>query len=81
MTSENKVAIGGVNCAVTAATTTSITCNVGNGPVGDQPVVVAVAGKGEAKHTGGTVMFTYTADVTGIAPTTGSLGGNYAKMN
>ena len=71
----NMVTIGGVNCTVTAATTSSITCNVGNGPVGEHKVKVNVAGKGLASHTSGDVMFSYTADISGISPTTGSLGG------
>ena len=72
------VTIGGVNCTVTAATTSSITCDVGNGPVGEHIVKVNVAGKGLASHTGGDVMFSYTADISGISPTTGSLGGKTA---
>ena len=72
---DNTVTIGGVSCSVTAATTTSITCDVGNGPVGDHKVMVNIAGKGFASHDSGDVMFSYTADVTGISPSTGSLGG------
>ena len=40
--------------------------------------MVTVDGKGNAKHSSGDVMFEYTADITGISPTTGSLGGVYA---
>ncbi|WAR05573.1 PKHL1-like protein, partial [Mya arenaria] len=70
--SDNSVTIGGVACSVTAATSTSITCSVGNGPVGTYPVVVNIAGKGYAS---GSIEFTYTADVTGISPASSSLGG------
>ena len=72
------VTIGGVNCTVTAATTSSITCDVGNGPVGEHKVKVNVGGKGLASHSSGDVMFSYTADISGISPTTGSLGGKTA---
>ena len=71
---DNTVTIGGVDCTVTEATTTSITCDVGNGPVGDHKVMVNVAGKGFASHSSD-IMFTYTANITGISPSAGSLGG------
>ena len=74
---KNAVSIGGVACTVTASTATSITCNVGNGPVGQYKVMVTVEGKGNAKHSSGDVMFGYTADISGISPTTGSLGGAF----
>jgi hypothetical protein len=73
----NNVIIGGVACTVTDSTATSITCDVGNGPVGQAKVIVTVNGKGNAKHTNGDVMFEYTADISGISPSTGSLGGMY----
>lgn len=74
VTSDNTVTISGVACSVTSATTTSITCTVGNGPIGTYPVIVNVAGKGDAEISG-TVEFTYTADISGISPSSGSLGG------
>ena len=73
--SNNEVKIGGVTCNVTASTPTSVTCRVGNGPVGDHKVVVTVKDKGDADHGGTDVKFTYVAEVTSISPTTGSLGG------
>ncbi len=73
--SDITVIIGGVACSVTAASATSVTCNVGNGPVGSHKVVVTVTDKGSAAHSGGDVTFEYTASVTGLSPTTGSLGG------
>lgn len=72
VTSENIVTIGGVACSVTAATSTSITCDVGNGPVGFHSVLVTVQDKGYAS---GNVQFSYGADVLSISPTSGSLGG------
>jgi len=68
----NNVTIGGVTCNVTAATSTQITCTLGNGPTGVRNVVVNVLGQGQAS---GTVTFTYTSDITSISPTSGSIGG------
>lgn len=70
--SENNVIIGGVECLVTDSTTSSITCDVGNGPVGSYPILVNVDGKGYAT---GSVDFTYTSDIASIDPPSGSLGG------
>ncbi|WAR05669.1 PKHL1-like protein [Mya arenaria] len=49
--SENTVTIGGVDCSVTAATATSITCDLGNGPLETFTVDVNVAGLGKATNT------------------------------
>ncbi|XP_053388768.1 fibrocystin-L-like [Mercenaria mercenaria] len=70
--SGNIVTIGGVECTVTAARDNSITCDVGNGPLGSYPVLVNVDGKGQST---GNVQFTYTSNITSISPTSGSLGG------
>lgn len=70
--SENNVIVGGVECLVTDSTTSSITCDVGNGPVGSYPILVNVDGKGYAT---GSVDFTYTSDIASIDPPSGSLGG------
>lgn len=70
--SEITVTIGGVVCAVKESSTTRITCDVGNGPVGSHPVLVTVEGKG---HSSGHAEFTYTTDITAVYPTAGSLGG------
>ena len=67
--------MGGVACTVTAASATSITCDVGNGPVGDHKVIVNVNNKGDGDHGGSDVMFSYVAAITAINPTSGSLGG------
>ncbi|XP_060603397.1 fibrocystin-L-like isoform X3 [Ruditapes philippinarum] len=70
--SNNQVIIGGVECTVTGSLATIITCDVGNGPVGPHSVVVTVDGKGNPE---GSVQFTYTAGISSLAPTSGSLGG------
>ncbi|KAH3704525.1 hypothetical protein DPMN_079581 [Dreissena polymorpha] len=66
------VTIAGVPCTVTTATSTSIVCDVGNGPVGAHAMRVNVAGKGFAT---GNVQFTYVANIDRISPTSGSFGG------
>jgi len=76
ITSDNTVTMGGVDCSVTAVTTTSITCDVGNGPIGTYPVIVNVDGKGLST---GSETFTYTADISSVSPSSGSLGGK--KIN
>ncbi|KAK3587658.1 hypothetical protein CHS0354_042441 [Potamilus streckersoni] len=78
-TSNNQVVIGGKECTITMATTTSINCNVGNGPIGSYKVEVTVSGKGRASHpTGSAVMFQYTAGINSMSPSSGSLGGGTA---
>ena len=71
----NTVTIGGVSCAVTASTTSSVTCDIGVGPFGAHKIEVKVVRKGNAKHTSGDVTFSYDAAITSIDPTTGSQGG------
>ena len=39
--------------------------------------MVNVASKGLAQHSSGDVTFSYTADISGISPDTGSLGGEF----
>ncbi|XP_048254094.1 fibrocystin-L-like [Haliotis rufescens] len=70
-----RVVIAGVACTVTAATTSSITCNVGNGPTGNHNVKVIVESKGEAT---GSVQFSYVSDITAISPSNGSIAGGTA---
>ncbi|XP_052804443.1 fibrocystin-L-like isoform X2 [Mya arenaria] len=72
--SENTVTIGGVDCSVTAATATSITCDLGNGPLETFTVDVNVAGLGKATNTA--PGFQYSASIATIDPTTSSLAGN-----
>ncbi|XP_066271366.1 fibrocystin-L-like [Branchiostoma lanceolatum] len=75
-TDNNTVTIGGVACEITAATEDEISCDVQENSGGSHVVTVEVDGKGFASHpTDGEVVFTYTADISSISPTTGSLGG------
>ncbi|KAI8520672.1 Fibrocystin-L [Branchiostoma belcheri] len=74
-TSLINVDIGGVACVVATATAEQITCSVQEGAGGTHAVQLTVGGKGRAKHVNQTFSFTYTATVSGITPTSGSLGG------
>ena len=60
-----------------AATTTSLTCTVGEGTGMNRDVVVSVVGAGQATHTGGPFQFTYTESYSSMTPTplTGSTAG------
>ncbi|KAL3885610.1 hypothetical protein ACJMK2_025660 [Sinanodonta woodiana] len=74
--SNNYVLIGDTECTVTNARNTSITCTVGNGLIGRHKVVVTVSGKGRARHPlEGDVVFNYTAEISDMSPTSGSMGG------
>ncbi|XP_069115224.1 fibrocystin-L-like [Argopecten irradians] len=73
--SDNSVIIGGVACVATAATSTSITCTIGNGPEGIHKVNVNVAGSGLGQHSGGDVQYIYTTGVNNFSPASSSLGG------
>ncbi|XP_045208899.2 fibrocystin-L-like [Mercenaria mercenaria] len=68
----NNVTVGGIECDVTAAEYSKITCDIGNSPAGTFPVLVKVEDKGYAS---GKVYFTYTADMLSIFPTSGGIGG------
>ncbi|XP_019623376.1 PREDICTED: fibrocystin-L-like [Branchiostoma belcheri] len=74
-TDNNTVTIGGVACEITAATEDEISCDVQENSGGSHVVTVEVDGKGLASHPNSTSMFTYTADISNISPTSGSLGG------
>ncbi len=72
--SSNNVTIGTTgSCTVTAATTTSITCTISNGPSGIYAVGVNVDGMGLASASGN---FTATIplQITSISPTQGGAG-------
>ncbi|CAG2205079.1 unnamed protein product [Mytilus edulis] len=71
----NEVEIGGVMCTVTSGSTTSLTCTTGQGSYGTYLVDVYVDGKGKATHDAGNVTFQNTMAISGINPTTGTLGG------
>ncbi|XP_078617899.1 fibrocystin-L-like [Branchiostoma floridae x Branchiostoma japonicum] len=74
-TDNNTVTIGGVACEITAAAEGEISCDVQENSGGSHVVTVVVDGKGLASHSNGTFMFTYTADISSISPTSGSPGG------
>ncbi|XP_069115782.1 fibrocystin-L-like [Argopecten irradians] len=73
--SGNTVTIGGVECMVSTATDTSITCKTGLGPYGDYKVMVNVAGKGYAKHDTSAKTFKYNTRIESIDPSSSGLGG------
>lgn len=66
------VTVGGVSCAVTSASSTSITCTIGSGPAGNQPVLATVASIGQSNNN---IQFQYILQVTNISPSSGSYGG------
>lgn len=74
--SANKVVIGGAECTVKTASSNSIVCDAGDGPLGSYTVEVTVDSKGKAQHNGGSNTFTYTSQITSISPVSGALGGN-----
>ncbi|XP_069115226.1 fibrocystin-L-like [Argopecten irradians] len=73
--SDNSVMVGGVACSVTTASSTSITCTVGNGLEGIHKVSVSVTGYGLAQHSSGDVQYIYTTGITSFSPASSSLGG------
>ncbi|XP_013413864.1 fibrocystin-L-like [Lingula anatina] len=75
LAANNTVMIGGVACEVISAGSSQLVCRVGRGQAGTFNVSVTVKGKGLAKHVGGPHNFTYDMQVTGISPSSGSVGG------
>ncbi|XP_072034192.1 fibrocystin-L-like [Amphiura filiformis] len=78
---DNQVKIGGVGCAVTDASESSIECTVGKGGAGSNKVVVNVSPNGLASHSDGDVTFEYTGRITGVSPLSGSTAGEYLFFN
>ena len=72
VTGQTSVTIGGVTCATTSVSSTSITCTVGSSPAGNQPVVVTVSSVGVSNSD---VQFQYELQVTNVSPAEGSYGG------
>ncbi|KAJ8313322.1 hypothetical protein KUTeg_009108 [Tegillarca granosa] len=76
---DNKVMMGTSSeseCTVTAASSTSITCNLGRGSLGQHKVDVIIKDKGRAKHpTSGDVKFEFISGINSVAPSTVGLGG------
>lgn len=69
---QTTVTVGGIPCAVTSVSTTSITCTVGSSPAGNQPVVATVASIGRSNAN---IQFQYILQVNTISPSRGSYGG------
>ncbi|XP_076438592.1 LOW QUALITY PROTEIN: fibrocystin-L-like [Babylonia areolata] len=75
----NSVTLGGADCVVTSASSTSLQCTVSVSPAGSLPVRVRVSSKGLAS---GDVIFTYMAAVTSIVPVSGGyMGGLVLTVN
>ena len=72
VTGQTSVTIGGTACAIVSVSSSSISCTVGAGPAGNQPVVVSVATAGTSNTN---VQFRYNLVVTSASPAQGSFGG------
>ena len=64
--------VGGRGCEATAATATSVTCTLENGPAGDFDISLWVKSRGQAT---GSVVFTLALSVDSFSPSSGSVGG------
>lgn len=73
--SYNIVSIGGMVCIVTTATSTTIHCDIDNGPGGEHTVIVEVLGKGTATHRGGEVTIAFNSSIDNFTPSSSGLGG------
>ena len=69
-TSDNQVTLGGVECTVTVAANTEITCTTGENVAGAHSLKVLVSGKGKAQ---GDYTFTYSLQAGGVTPAEGRL--------
>jgi hypothetical protein len=75
-TSAVKVTIGGAACAVTAATTTSVSCTKTSGVVGTHTPKVYYELKGLAVYASGvSASVTFALTITSVSPATGAIGG------
>eukprot|EP00898_Chlorokybus_atmophyticus_P004648 jgi/Chlat1/5184/Chrsp33S05041 len=68
----NEVSIGSSACTITACSTTTISCFVDAGPLGPQPVLVRVKGKGNSL---GNIVVNRNLHIESISPRSGSFGG------
>ena len=64
--------VGGRGCEVTAATASSVTCTLENGPAGDLDISLWVKSKGKAP---GAVTYTLSLSIVDFSPKSGSVGG------
>ena len=69
---ETSVSVGGVPCTIVSVSGTSITCTIGSGPAGNQPVIVNVASVGQSNSN---IQFQYILQVDSVTPSQGSYGG------
>ena len=69
------VTIGGINCHVTSASLSNITCVAGESIGGSQEIIVVIGDKGVAKPASRNVWFTYPVIVNEMQPGRGSSGG------
>lgn len=69
---QTTVTIGGTTCAIATVSASTITCTVGVGPAGNQPVVVSVATVGTSNAN---TVFVYNLLITSTSPAAGSFGG------
>ena len=72
VTGQTTVTVGGVPCAITSVSSTSITCSVGSGPAGNQPVIATILSIGQSNNN---IQFQYILQVGTISPSRGSYGG------
>lgn len=72
VTGQTTVTVGGVPCAVTSVSSTSIACTVGSGPAGNQPVLVTIPSIGQSNNN---IQFQYILQVSTISPSRGGYGG------
>ena len=66
------ISVGERNCAVTTASTSSISCTLENGPAGDLEVIFYVKSKGKAT---GSLVYTLELSILSVTPSSGSVGG------
>ena len=67
-----EVDVGGRACEVTAASATSVTCTLEDGPAGDLDISLWVKSAGKAS---GSVTFTLALEIVSFSPASGSVGG------
>ena len=67
-----EVDVGGRSCQVTAASASSLTCSLEDGPAGDLDISLWVKSAGKAS---GSVSFTLALEIVSFSPASGSVGG------
>nr|XP_032810523.1 fibrocystin-L isoform X1 [Petromyzon marinus] len=69
------VSIGGSSCLILSLNESVLECRVRNGTAGRHVVAVYVAGRGLARHAGGTHVFSYALNLLHVNPASGSAAG------